>query len=215
MERINFEKCPLCLDQFAILDIESKKKYTSCRRRAEKRAFSIFREEITNSYLGAGAMTKKKGKKKSKPAVKKVITKGKAKGKSKKEELNPAEVRRDISKLVEAHAQILAEAVIGEGEKGQLGPVKFLFEVANIFPPAGDEASQTSANEESFAETLLKRLGIPTDPVLADEYAKEDEEVIPAKSVLAEEKSTEDDSEKAEKPEPTAERDVDVPVGCE
>ena len=162
-------------------------------------------------------MTKKKGKKKSKPAVKKVTTKGKAtKGKCKKE-LNPAEVRRDISKLVEAHAQELAEAVIGEGEKGQLGPVKFLFEVANIFPPAGDGESQTSAKEESFAETLLKRLGIPTDPVLADEYAKEDEEVIAAKPVLAEGQSTEDDPEKAgaEKTEPTAERDVEVPVGCE
>jgi hypothetical protein len=80
--------------------------------------------------------------------------------------------------------------VIGEGKKGQLGPMKYLFEMANIFPTA-DDGSQTSAREDSLAETLLNRLGIPTSPVVADEYEKESNEVIPVR--LAERDEQEDD----------------------
>jgi hypothetical protein len=120
----------------------------------------------------------KKGKAAGKKAGKK---KGGAKSgvKRKKNELNPAEVRKEVSRIVEAHAGKLAQAVVTEGEKGQLGPVKFLFEMANIYPPTTD-GSQASAREECLAETLLDRLGIPKTPVVADELAKEDLVVIPA-----------------------------------
>ena len=44
---------------------------------------------------------------------------------------------------------------------------------------------QVSDREESLAETLLDRLGIPKDPVVADELAKE--EVVTAVEVDEEE----------------------------
>jgi hypothetical protein len=68
--------------------------------------------------------------------------------------------------------------------------MKFLFEMANIFPTA-DDGSQTSAREDSLAETLLNRLGIPTSPVVADEYKKESNEVMPVR--LAETDEQQDD----------------------
>lgn len=115
--------------------------------------------------------------------IKKKANKRKAAGKKsgkkktgvrrKKKELNPVEARNEVSRIVEAHAGKLAAAVVEEGEKGRLLDVKYLFEVANIYPPPAD-GSQVSDREESLAETLLDRLGIPKDPVVADELAKED-----------------------------------------
>ena len=147
----------------------------------------------------------KKKKAKGKTAAKKTAKKSK-KGAEKKE-LNPAQVLKDISALVEveAEAEELAEAVIGEGMKGQLSPVKFLFEMAHIFPPLTDE-SLTNKDEDSLAETLLDRLNIPKRPLVHDELQKEEDEevmVMQPKKEGAEngesEESSEDDDEKAEK----------------
>ena len=127
-------------------------------------------------------MMRKQGKKNKKAAMKEVkrTTKKKsgAKRKGGKKERDAREVRQQCNKLVTEEAAELTAAVIEEGRKGQLGPVKFLFEMANIFPQA-DDGSQTSDREESLAETLLNRLGIPTSPVVADEYEKEANEVTP------------------------------------
>ena len=136
-------------------------------------------------------MIRKKAKK-SKPSAKKGAKTKTAAKRGKQAELHPVEVRKDISKLVEEHAEKLAQAVIGEGEKGQLAPVKFLFEMANIFPPPAD-GSVASAEEESLAETLLDRLGIPASPVVADEYEKDEFVTIAAKKVADEKKDDADD----------------------
>jgi hypothetical protein len=64
-------------------------------------------------------MTKKKAKSKAAPKTKS----GKRTTSKSKKELNPAEVRKDISRMVESHATKMAQAVIGEGEKGQLATV--------------------------------------------------------------------------------------------
>ena len=153
-------------------------------------------------------MIKKKAKKSKKTAgkeVKKTAKKKNAgKGKSSKKERDPKEIRKECSKLIKADATQITAAMIGEGKKGQLGPMKYLFEMANIFPSA-DDGSQTSAREESLAETLLNRLGIPTSPVVADEYEKEANEVIPARlagSEEAEEKGAEKADEKSAVEEP-------------
>jgi hypothetical protein len=117
----------------------------------------------------------KKKKAKGKTAVKKTAKKSK-KGAEKKD-LNPAQVLKEISALVEAEAEELAEAVIGEGKKGQLSPVKFLFEMAHIFPRPADE-NLTSKDEDSLAETLLDRLNIPKRPLVHDELQKEEDEDV-------------------------------------
>jgi hypothetical protein len=109
-------------------------------------------------------MIKKKAK--GKTTTKKTAKK-KSTGKGKKE-LNPAEVRKNIAILVKSEAEEMAEAVIGEGKKGQLATVKYLFEVAEIFPEATD-GSQASADEECLAKTLLRKLDLPEEPVGRDE----------------------------------------------
>jgi hypothetical protein len=147
----------------------------------------------------------KKKKAKGKTTANKTTAKKTAK-KSKKgaeqKELNPSQVLKDISALVEAEAGKLAEAVIGEGKKGQLSPVRFLFEMAHIFPQPTDE-SLTSKDEDSLAETLLDRLNIPKRPLVHDELQKEeDEDVVaiqPKKEVAEDsEESSEDEEEKSE-----------------
>jgi hypothetical protein len=107
-------------------------------------------------------MIKKKAKK---TAVKKAPMKRKAKS---KKDLNPAEVLKDISLLVEGEAEKMARAVIDLGKTGQLAPVKYLFEMAHIFPPLTD-GSQSTEDEDSLAKTLLNRLNIPDEPIVLDD----------------------------------------------
>jgi hypothetical protein len=111
-------------------------------------------------------MIKKKAK--GKATKKKTATKAKKSGGKGTSELNPAEVRKDIAEMVKSEAALMAEAVIGEGKKGQLATVKYLWEVAKIFPEATD-GSQASADEECLAATLLRRLDLPLEPVVRDE----------------------------------------------
>jgi hypothetical protein len=118
-------------------------------------------------------MTKKKTEN-SDPAKKK--SSGKRKSTRRKKDLDPESVRDGISKLVKSHAEKMASAVIEEGEKGQLATVKYLFEVAQIFPPATD-GSQATSEEDSLAKTLLDRLNIPDKPVVGGE---DEDSAIPA-----------------------------------
>ena len=117
---------------------------------------------------GTGRAMIKKAK--SKAGKKKAAKKSGAK-KSKKE-LNPAEVRKDISRMVEEEAANMAQAAIDEGKKGQLAPVKYLLELAKIFPAATD-GSEATEDEDSLARTLLKRMGLPDVPIKRED---EDEE---------------------------------------
>ena len=131
-------------------------------------------------------MIKKKAK--SKTAAK---TAAKKKSSKKiKKELNPAEVRKDISQMVKSEAKEMAEAVIGEGKKGQLATVRYLFEMANIFPEATD-GSQASADEDCLARTLLNRLDLPEEPIGRDE---EDEPRAPTSAAKMVPKVDEDET---------------------
>ncbi len=105
----------------------------------------------------AGGKSKKKSQKKS----------GKARL---KKETNPAEVRKQVSRIVEAAAVNIAQAVVGEAEKGQLAPTRYLFEMANIFPPQAN-GEQATEQEDCLAKILLARIDAPVKP----EKEKEDE----------------------------------------
>ena len=160
-------------------------------------------------------MIKRKGKKSKKASGKdtKKAAKKKVRKSKPKKERDAKEVRHECSKLVKEDATKVTAAVIGEAKKGQLGPMKYLFEMANIFPQA-DDGSQTSAEEDSLAETLLTRLGIPTHPVVADEYEKAANEVIPVGLGGKEDGEDETEPEKvAEKAE--LESAPDAMIGCE
>jgi hypothetical protein len=114
---------------------------------------------ITKKAKGKSAAKAKKAKKSS--------------GSKSKKELNPAEVRKEIAQMVDSQAALMAAAVIGEGKKGQLAPVKYLFEMAGVYPALTD-GSQATTDEDCLAKTLLDRLNIPDKPVGRDE---EDEPV--------------------------------------
>lgn len=147
--------------------------------------------------------------------MKKAKKKGKAAGKSKKKstkskkEKSPAEVRQELSKLVSDHAMTMAQAVIGEGEKGQLAPTKYLLELAGVFPAS--DGSAPTEREESLAETVFRKLNISTTPVkLSDE--EDDVVVIPSQEKQLTTGGTEEHGEdqKPFTPERTEEERVDA-----
>jgi len=144
-------------------------------------------------------MIRKKKTKKSEAAGKKTAKK---KGASKKTltERDPEQVRENISKLVQDQAEELAEAVIGVGMTGQLAPVKFLFEMAHLYPKVTD-GSEATKDEDCLAQTLLKRLNLPETPIVEED---EGAVVIPAKDP---EQAEKDQAEKNEVQE------EEVPVG--
>lgn len=132
---------------------------------------------------------KKKGKKTAKPVAKKAAKETKAEV----EEKAGSEVLKDLAKMVKVDAPKMTQAVILQGISGQLPTVKFLLEMAGIFPKPAAEESVPTKDEDCLAETLLDRLGIPKTPIVADQYAKEDEVIVghPAKELSSEEEEEE------------------------
>lgn len=154
-------------------------------------------------------MMRKKAKKKKAMIKKAAAAPKKKRAPRAKKEMNAAEVRKGLSKLVGTHATKMTKAVISQGETGQLAHLKYLLEMANIYPPATD-GSQTTSEEESMAQTLLRRLHIPLTPVVADEYEKECEDPKETSEEAAEEKQTSSDEANQELRDKESE---EVPVG--
>jgi len=149
-------------------------------------------------------MTKKKAKKNKKAA--KVTGTKKSAGKGKKEvEKTPAEVRKELAKLILDEAENITNALISQGKIGQVAPAKYAFEVAHIFPETND-GSEATREEDCLAKTLLDRLNIPDKPVGRDE--EEDFVTIPPRRVELE---TESEPEKSGK-ESADEKEEEVPV---
>lgn len=141
---------------------------------------------------------KAKGKTAGKKGGKKIGKKKSASTRrNKKKELNPVGTWKDVAALVESHAKKLTSAVIEEGEKkGQVSPVKFLFEMAKIGPPP--EGMEATEEEESLAKTLFRTLNLPILPLPADQD-EEDTVVIPANGSAPSDEETK--AEKSEEPE--------------
>jgi hypothetical protein len=57
---------------------------------------------------------------------------------------------------------------VGQAKNGQLAPAKYLFEMASIYPVLTD-GSFSTADEESLAETLMRRLDLPDKPIAKDD----------------------------------------------
>jgi hypothetical protein len=75
-------------------------------------------------------------------------------------------LRKDIASRVGSAAKSILAAVIEQAQGGQLGAAKYLFEAVGLYPARAETAS---GPEDSLAYTLLKRLGLPTDPWIGDE----------------------------------------------
>ena len=108
-------------------------------------------------------MSVKKAKGKGKGATKKSAKKSAGK----KNPKDIAEVRANINDLVRASAELIAIEVIKVALTGQLATAKYLFEAVGLYP-ATEQTAATPASG-SLAFTLLKRMGLPTEPVVFDE----------------------------------------------
>lgn len=82
-------------------------------------------------------------------------------------EVDLVEVRKDIAQIVGSEARGMALAVVDEALKGQLAPVKYLFEVSGLYPST--PATEGAPEENSLAHRLLKHLGLPTKPVVSED----------------------------------------------
>ena len=85
-----------------------------------------------------------------------------------KKNADPSKVREEIAGMVKSGAKGITKAVMGHAMQGELAPAKFLFEMAGVYP-ASTDGSFASAEEDCLAKTLLDRLNIPDDPVIADQ----------------------------------------------
>jgi hypothetical protein len=104
---------------------------------------------------GKGKGTKRKSAKKREPAEKKPK--------------DMVQVRENINNLVRDSAEEIATGVIKVAKTGQLTSAKYLFEAAGLYPAT--EQTMAKPLEGSLAYTLLKRMGLPVEPVVCDEDA--------------------------------------------
>ena len=99
------------------------------------------------------------------------IKKAKAASKNAKQmQKNPVDIvdaRENVTKLVRDAAIEIALGVIEGAKAGQLASAKYLFEVAGLYPAAEEAAA--ARPEDSLAYILLKRMGLPTEPVIREE----------------------------------------------
>jgi hypothetical protein len=144
----------------------------------------------SNRKIESKSSGKGKGKTKAK-AKAKGKSKGKGKGKSrgkrgtqgkskettkkpakkdvpeKKEQVDIVKVRESIANLVGASAELIATRVIEVAKSGQLAPAKYLFEMAGLYPATEETAAKPQG--DSLAHTLLRRMGLPTEPGSCEE----------------------------------------------
>ncbi len=73
-------------------------------------------------------------------------------------------VRKKINNLVGDQAVGLVESAIDEADKGHFPAMKYLFEMIGLYPATMEEGTP---EEESLAKTLLRRLGVPEEPLAA------------------------------------------------
>jgi hypothetical protein len=110
-------------------------------------------------------------------------TRGTAK-KSSGKDVNPAEMRRRISKIVNEQLGKITQAAVGEAKKGQLATTKYLWEVTGVYPPVETGIDLDRPEEEdTFMQRLVRRFGVPEGPLPSDEDDDEDED-LPAKATL-------------------------------
>jgi hypothetical protein len=79
------------------------------------------------------------------------------------------QVRESINDLVKDSAEDIATEVIKVALTGQLATAKYLFEAVGLYPPT--EQTSVRPIETTLAHTLLKRMGLPLEPVVTDEDA--------------------------------------------
>ncbi len=82
------------------------------------------------------------------------------------------QVRKRIAAMVREAAEEIVTGVIEKAKSGQLAQAKYLFETVGLYPPTAETMTPAPAPapEDSLAFTFLKRMGLPTEPVISEEY---------------------------------------------
>jgi hypothetical protein len=75
-------------------------------------------------------------------------------------------VRKNIAILVGISAEAIVKEVIAAAKTGQLAPAKYLFEAVGLYPPT---EQGLEPGDESLAFTLLRSMGISTEPARSEE----------------------------------------------
>jgi len=91
-------------------------------------------------------------------------------GKKSRQTTDLAAIRQQITELVRDQAVPMVEITISEVDKGHYSAMKYLFEMIGLYPAAAQEETQ---GEDSLARTLLRRLGLPEEPMLEGHVPKD------------------------------------------
>src|SRR5437867_7781874 len=91
-------------------------------------------------------------------------------GKKSRQVKDLAAIRQQITDLVRDQAVPMVEITISEVDKGHYAAMKYLFEMIGLYPAATQEETE---GEDSLARTLLRRLGLPEEPMLEAEITKD------------------------------------------
>jgi hypothetical protein len=88
-------------------------------------------------------------------------------GNDAKKPVDMAQARENVSDLVRESAAAIATGVIAVAKNGQLASAKYLFEAVGLYPATGQTLERPEG--DSLAHTLLRRMGIPLEPVVTDD----------------------------------------------
>ena len=117
-----------------------------------------------------GSRSKRKGEKRSESCEKREIAAKRIApaGFDMKVPVDFAEARKNIATLVRMSVNEIVVQFIELAKDGEVGPAKYLFEVCGLYPATAETSAKP---ENSLAYSLLKRLGLPTDPVVCQDDA--------------------------------------------
>jgi hypothetical protein len=115
--------------------------------------------------LRSGESMKKTKSRRGRKRTKRLTT-----GKKSRQATDLAAIRQQITDLVRNQAVPMVEITISEVDKGHYAAMKYLFEMIGLYPAAAPEETE---GEDSLARTLLRRLGLPEEPMLEAETAKD------------------------------------------
>jgi len=91
-------------------------------------------------------------------------------GRGARKKMDLAAIRDGITSLVGNQAIGMVKTTIREVEKGHFPAMKYLFEMIGLYPAVGQEEAPV---DNSLARTLLRRLGLPEQPMLENPVTKD------------------------------------------
>ncbi len=141
----------------------SRKKKAKSKGAAKKSAKGSKANE-SRQKSGKKLIEKRTPKQREVPAK---VSAEKDEGNDEKKPVDMVQARENVSDLVRKSAADIATGVINGAKRGQLASAKYLFEAVGLYPATGQTAERPA--EESLAHTLLRRMGLPLEPLVVDD----------------------------------------------